>query len=289
MENLRQPESYLRDVLPDNPEFVLDVGIDRICDNISLPFDDEEYDVVQCCEVIEHILPEKWDKLINELCRVSKDLIYITTSSLNMGHEFFKYRGFHILFISPQHIIAFKRKISTWDSNFYDMDHYVKLIGHVESVIDVGTGKKGVVAQDYYENDVHIKKGYACDIWVLKELLPIWQPLKMNALDLLNALGQKSVDIVQAFGFLEHLEKSDGFKFLDIAERIARKAVIISAATFVHGTSPDEKALMDGNPYHRYNSVWHWKEFENLGYKSNFEDMRKGLTFSEEAIAWKIL
>lgn len=345
MENLRRPESYLRDVLPDNPESILDVGIGHseifdfgewekrklkkkscadiyiarkdvpstwenlMCDDISLPFSDEEYDMVQCCEVIEYIPPEKWDKLINELCRVSKDLIYITASNhtkcTNTGKcehenpfveykdfpsvEFFKHRGFHILFVSPQYIIVFKRKISIWNSHFYDMDHYVKSIGSAESVIDIGTGKKGVVAQDYYENNIHIKKGYACDVWVLKELPQIWQPLKMNALDLLNVLGPKSVDIVQAFGFLEHLEKSDGFEFLNIAEKIAKKAIIISAASYVHGPTADYKANTDGNPYHRYNSVWHWKEFENLGYKSNYEDMRKGLTFSEEVIAWKIL
>lgn len=163
----------------------------------------------------------------------------------------------------------------------------------IKSVLDCGTGLKGVVAQFYYENVLKIEVGYANDVWILKELPKLWKPLKINALDLLDkgkgGIGEKSVDIIQAFGFLEHLTKNDGYQFLFNAEKIARKAIIISAASFVHGNSCTEKAERDGNPYHAYRSVWHWKEFEKLGYKSNFEHMRQGLTFSEECIAWKIL
>jgi hypothetical protein len=170
----------------------------------------------------------------------------------------------------------------------------VGLNGNIDSILDCGTGQKGVVAQDYYENNLKIKKGYACDVWTLKEMdKKIWTGLKINALNLLDkgkgGIGEKSVDIVQAFGFLEHLEKNDGYRFLFNAEKIARKAIIVSAAAYVHGDSVTEKAERDGNPYHAYRSVWHWKDFERLGYKSNFEHMRQGLSFSEEAIAWKIL
>ncbi len=337
MENMRPMESYLRDILPNNPESVLDIGANHLeifnfkewekrdikkktyvdicsvnkdipdtwkkveCNNIYLPFN-EEYDVVQCCNVIEHIPSENWDKFVGELCRVSKDLIYITVNCHETcshagdtdlpNRKFFEDRGFHILFQSRYSIIVFKRKIPSWDKRFYDMESYIRsivMLENIESVLDVGTGHKGVVSQNYYQDEVFIKKGYVCDIWVLKELPPIWKPLKMNALDLLNVLEEKSIDIVQAFGFLEHLEKSDGYKFLDIAEKIVRKAIVISAASYVHGMSPDEKALKDGNPYHRYNSIWHWKDFEKLGYISNYEHMRNGLSFSEEVIAWKIL
>lgn len=351
MENMRSPESYLRDVLPENVKSVLDVGVGlggvfdfanyekmnslskkvctdiekigdnipqtwekKICDGCSLPFGDGTFDVVNCTQVVQFVKRDKWDTFVSELERVSKDLIYITVSDESgldgvergkyvgfPGQDYFKLKGYHTLFLDPGHLKCFKRKIGTWDSGFYDMEDYVKTVGlqaglngSIDSILDCGTGQKGAVAQDYYENILKVKRGYACDVWTLKKMNPkVWTGLKINALNLLDkgkgGIGEKSVDIVQAFGFLEHLSKTDGYQFLHIAERVAKKAVIISAAAFVHGMSTTEKAERDGNPYHEYRSVWHWKEFEKLGYKSNFEHMRQGLTFSEECIAWKIL
>lgn len=349
MDNMRSHESYLQDVLPDKVESILEVGVSLggvfniyewggiwdegslkrkvytdICDGCYLPFDDDSFDVVISIDVIEYIHSDMRNKFISELERVSRDLIYITTSDETVhtrlghtnaeksnshqkyvglpSHDFFGRHKFHFVYMDTHHLKMFKRKISSWNYKFYDMEDYVKMVGvsmknSVDSVLDCGTGQKGVVAQKYYENKVDgvgIKKGYACDIWTLKKMdTNIWTWLKINALTLLDTekggIGEKSVDIVQAFGFLEHLTKNDGYIFLKIAERVARKAVILSAATFVHGTSCTEKAEMDGNPYHEYRSVWHWKDFEKLGYKSNIEHMRQGLSFSEEAIAWKII
>ncbi len=185
-------------------------------------------------------------------------------------------------------------------SDFLDMIDYVKMmVGSdiVESVIDFGSGMKGAVGQYYWENIKRIKRGYACDIWALKELPPVWTPLKMDALDILDVLEPGSVDVVQAFGFMEHLTKDDGYKFLKIAEKLARKYVIISAANCLHGKDsgnipgydPDYKVKIDGNEHHRYNSIWHWREFEALGYTSNIDDAIKGTTFRLESIAWKVL
>ena len=285
-------------IRPDIPDSWLKV----IADGADMPFEDNIFDVVQSTETLEHVPPEKWDKFLDELCRVSKDLIYLTTSAqsehlgkeqkryeqANPFRELFLSKGFHTLFISPYHTIAFKRKIPEWRSKFKDMaDYVVELCGdmEVESVVDVGTGVKGVVAQGFWEK--RIPRGYAVDIWTIKPLPPPWQPILDNALRLEKFLDLKSVDIVQNFGFLEHLTKEDGYRFLQIAERVARKLVILSAATYVHGACPDYKVKMDGNPYHYYHSTWHWKDFEELGYETNFEDMRRGITFSDEAIAWK--
>lgn len=324
----RNPESYLRDVVNDHVNSVLDVGTGlsgvfdfwnwekknlrlkgcvyvfsirrdipgwfKIIANAGyLPFRDETFDVVQSTEMLEHVKPEGWQQVLDELSRVSRDTVYVTTSDQAFpNEELFVKNGFHILFISPHHIIAFKRKIPEWNSTFKDMDTYVRELCkdlEIESVIDVGTGLKGVVAQHFWENEKHIRYGYAVDIWKIKPLPSSWQPMRIDALTLENYFPPKSVDVLQAFGFLEHLKKEDGFKFLHIAEKIARKLVIISAATFVHGATRDYKVKKDGNPYHYYHSTWHWKEFEALGYQSNFEDMRKGISFSGEAIAWKKL
>lgn len=306
MENFRGLESYLQDVFHEESESGSTRSILKLIGDESIyenGYNDGSFAIVIYMTHDHKIITESE---INELERISSDLIFISVENNNSNSEriciyvdWFKHKGYHVLFADPTRLIIFKRKIGSWDSKFLDMEDYIRQITNgmnsssVDSILDCGTGLKGVVAQSYYENELKIKRGYACDIWVLKEMPALWKPLKINALDLLDlgkgkgGLKEKSVDVVQAFGFLEHLTKDDGYRFLQIAEKLARKLVIVSAAAFVHGMSYDEKAKSDGNPYHMYNSVWHWKEFEKLGYQSNFEDMRKGITFSEEAIAWR--
>jgi len=176
---------------------------------------------------------------------------------------------------------------------FRDFENYVVMLTKdmpVESVLDVGTGRKGPVAEYYWVNYKGIKRGYVCDIWVIKENLnPIWQKLKMNALDLLKVLKPKSVDVVQAFGFLEHLEKQDGYRFLEIAEKLAKKLVIVSGALYVHGPTPDYKVKIDGNPYHYYRSTWSHDEFHELGWETDWEYYKRGESYMGDVIAWKLL
>jgi len=174
---------------------------------------------------------------------------------------------------------------------FKDMDTYLYEVCNklpVRTVIDVGTGLKGVVGEHFWRNKKHIRKGWAVDIWKIKPS-DFWIPINDDALRLEDYFEPKSVDVVQAFGFLEHLKKPDGYKFLYIAEKLARKVVIVSAATCVHGPTRDYKVKKDGNPHHYYWSTWHWKEFEELGYQTSYRDMLKNLTYSAEAIAWKLL
>jgi len=176
---------------------------------------------------------------------------------------------------------------------FRDFEHYVVMLTkdmEVESVLDVGTGMKGVVAEYYWRNYKRIKKGYVCDIWRIKpSLSEFWVRLNMNALDLLKVLKPKSVDVVQAFGFLEHLKKDDGYRFLDISLKLAKKLVIVSGAIGLHGPTPDYKVKMDGNPYHYYHSTWSHEEFHRLGWETDWEYFKRGESYMGDVIAWKFL
>jgi len=345
---LKSPENYLRDLLFGDERSVLDVGAGHSgvfdywfwegkalelkgcvdiyyfrsdissswfrvrADGCSLPFRDSVFDVVSSTEVLEHVPRQRHEEFLDELYRVSRNLVYVTTSDVTKhlgdeqrrceeqnpfqkfqvfpSEELFLRKGFRKLFASPHHIKAFKRKHPLWLSINKDMDDYVReQTGDidVESVIDVGTGLKGVVAMNYYDEVKHVRRGYAVDIWKIKSLPPNWTPLNMDALKLLDCFRPKSISVVQAFGFLEHLKKEDGYRFLGVAEQLAEKLVIVSAATYVHGPTRDYKVIRDGNPHHYYHSTWHWREFEALGYETNMEDMKRGVTFSDEAIAWK--
>ena len=176
---------------------------------------------------------------------------------------------------------------------FRDFENYVVMLTkdmEVESVLDVGTGMKGPVAEYYWRNYKRIKKGYVCDIWRIKpNLSEFWVRLKMNALDLLKVLKPKSVDVVTAFGFLEHLKKDDGYRFLDISLKLAKKLVIVSGAIGLHGPTPDYKVKMDGNPYHYYHSTWTHEEFHRLGWETDWKYFKRGESYMGDVIAWKFL
>lgn len=117
---MRSPESYLEDLVRGlRVESVLDVGtghsgvfdywfweskplrrkacldialiredIDpswerHYADARSLPFPDDSFDVVQCTEMIEHVPPEDHRRVLRELKRVARKLVFLTSSGLS--------------------------------------------------------------------------------------------------------------------------------------------------------------------------------------------------------------
>lgn len=175
-----------------------------------------------------------------------------------------------------------------------DMADYIQRVCDplkIESVLAVGCGNKGPVAQHYWENVRKIKQGYLCDIWTIKPAPALWKPLKMDALKLLDVLKPKSVDVVQNCGFLEHLTLKEAIQFLfQVAEPLARKVVFISCATTCHGDrDADYKVKLDKNPYHEYKSIWSHQQFEAWGYKTNIKDILNGrFALNGEIEAWKV-
>lgn len=160
---------------------------------------------------------------------------------------------------------------------------------NVESVLDVGCGNKGIVAQDYWENKRHISKGYALDIFTIKPLPDVWNPILDDALNLRRYFKPKSVDVVTACGFLEHLSERDAIKFLKLAEEVARKLVYLTASTQLRDAS--KKVKRDGNIHHYYRSAWNNEKFEKLGYETNIKDFYNGVWMLApfEIAAWKKL
>ena len=78
---------------------------------------------------------------------------------------------------------------------WWDTENYVFELSKgldVKTVLDIGCGKKGIIGQHHWENVVGIERGYACDIHVVKDLPSLWTPLVMDAVGLVDRLGEKS-------------------------------------------------------------------------------------------------
>lgn len=79
-----------------------------------------------------------------------------------------------------------------------------------------------------------------------------------NALEILPDLESK-YDLVMAIDILEHLEKNDGYRFIQLLKNVSSKCVLIS--------TPKEfiEQHIDANPYENHRSHWSEDELKNSG------------------------
>lgn len=157
-------------------------------------------------------------------------------------------------------------------------------IPDIKTVLDIGCGMKGMIAQYYWEHDRNIQRGYACDIHVLKPMPSRWVPLLMDAEGLLDKLGPKSVDVVTSCGTMEHLPYPKALRVLHVIEQVAKKKVFMTMSAVCREVM--KKCLADGNPFHQYRSFYDGDVLEALGYTVDRERMIKRETFLEEVTAW---
>lgn len=90
-------QCYLREYLGNNAKYVgvglhsdkLDLEIDL--EKQSLPYEDNSFDVVLCCDVLEHI--EDIHDVFDELCRVSKKYVIISLPNAHAGFLMYLEKG----------------------------------------------------------------------------------------------------------------------------------------------------------------------------------------------------
>ena len=99
---------------------------------------------------------------------------------------------------------------------------------------------------------------------------------KINYSQAEEIFKENSFDCVLASDFIEHLEKEDGYKLLEIMERLAKKKVIIFTP---NGFLPTGE--YEGNPWQVHKSGWTVEEMRKKGYNvygiNGLKDLRKGL------------
>jgi SAM-dependent methyltransferase len=84
----------------------------------------------------------------------------------------------------------------------------------------------------------------------------------IGVLELDKQFENKSFDCVLASDLIEHLHKDDGFKLLELAEKIAKKRVVIFTPNgFL------KQGEYDNNPWQVHLSGWEINEMEERGYK----------------------
>ncbi|HTR80547.1 MAG TPA: methyltransferase domain-containing protein [Bacteroidota bacterium] len=155
-----------------------------------------------------------------------------------------------------------KMIFSSFIEEYYDfLDR--ELDGQIESLLDIGCGDsskmkrfaqrlKYSVGVDNFEP--RLLQGASASVY--------HEYKKMNILDIGEHFPQRSFDCVMALDVIEHLKKEDGYRLLEMMERIARKKVII----FTPNGFLRQEAY-DGNPFQVHLSGWDVDEMRRRGYR----------------------
>ena len=77
-----------------------------------------------------------------------------------------------------------------------------------------------------------------------------------------ESTGRRTVDLVTAFGSIEHMPKQEGWSLLDRFEKLTEKFILLDTP---NGFVPQGPEF--GNPFQRHLSGWYPADFEGLGYK----------------------
>lgn len=158
-------------------------------------------------------------------------------------------RADQVAFASNLHI--YPRTISSILDNNY------------RSLLDVGCGSSALlqpvcaripftVGVDAHDESIHcsraagVHKDYVC----------------MDILGVADHFGPASFDVVTALDVIEHLEKGDGFKLLEVLETVARRLVVVFTP---NGFLP--QSAIEDNPWQVHRSGWHVADFEGRGYE----------------------
>lgn len=167
-------------------------------------------------------------------------------------------------------------------------NQYIKLlereiVGDCETLLDIGCGSNSPVHK--FTSKIQYTIGIDCYEPALKKSQEsrIHDEYKiMNALEIGSYFKAKSIDCVLASDLIEHLIKDDGFKLIQMMEKIAKKKVIIFTPNGFLGQDG-----YDINPYSVHLSGWTVKEMQKLGFRVIGVNGLKLLRGEIAAIKWR--
>lgn len=166
-------------------------------------------------------------------------------------------------------------------------DQYAKelekeIVGSCESLLDVGCGSASPIAR--FSGRLHRTvgvDGHEPSIARSRKAGIHQEYHLMGVLEIGDRFEEKSFDCVLLSDLVEHLPKPEGLKLIAMAERLARKKMIVFTPNgFLRQGERDE------NPYQAHISGWEVGEMESLGYSVRGIDGWKTLRTEEARISW---
>ena len=148
------------------------------------------------------------------------------------------------------------------DSNYIQI---MSLIPKVSTVLDLGCG----AGHPFIGTEFPILIGV--DVWKRKFYMPEYDQVWFHDIrKILELYPQKFFDVLTCIDVIEHLEKEEGFKLMEDAEKIAWNKVIIFTPKkwSENKESVENKSYWSyGNKYNYHKSHWTEKDFTDRGYK----------------------
>lgn len=163
-----------------------------------------------------------------------------------------------------------KKKIEAVYSRFVDhpyrMQHIQimerEVLGSCQSLLDLGCGDGNHVAS----LGGHLNRMVGVDLFepslILARKKNIYQEVfSQNVLEVGNVFPNNSFDCVIAFDLIEHFNKADGYRLMNIMEKIAKKKVIIFTPNGFLPQTP-----FANNQFQVHLSGWTPNKMRSMGY-----------------------
>lgn len=138
-----------------------------------------------------------------------------------------------------------------------------RALADVESVLDVGCGKDSLLK--HFPRERLYREGVEAFAPYLEESRAKGIHHKYHAIDALELerhFAPKSFDVVYMGDVIEHFDKADGLRMIEMMSRIARKKVILYTP---NGFMP--LPARDGNDLYAHRSGWEVEEMRSLGFE----------------------
>jgi hypothetical protein len=143
--------------------------------------------------------------------------------------------------------------------------------GQIKTVLDVGCGLS--LKSQYLDADVRVGVEIHRPFIERIDASVPYAVVNASALDLERLFLPRSFDLVLVLDLVEHLDKADALRVIEMAEAIARVAVIIETP---RGFVPQDIDIWQGggDQYQTHRSGWQPEEFTARGYEVRLRDYR---------------